>query len=31
VVITEYRGEDGTLVAEARKTLIETAPRGGAS
>jgi hypothetical protein len=31
VVVTEYRGEDGTLVAEARKTLIETAPRGGAS
>lgn len=31
VVITEYRSEDGTLVAEARKTLIETAPRGGAS
>jgi hypothetical protein len=31
VVVTEYRGEDGTLVAEARKTLIETAPRAGAS
>ncbi len=31
VVVTEYRSEDGTLVAEARKTLIETAPRGGAS
>jgi hypothetical protein len=31
VVVTEYRGEDGTLVAEARKTLIETAPRGGTS
>ena len=31
VVVTEYRGEDGTLVAEARKTLIETAPREGAS
>src|SRR6201986_787657 len=31
VVVTEYRGEDGTLVAEAPKTLIETAPRGGAS
>ena len=31
VVVTEYRGEDGTLVAEARKTLIETAPKGGAS
>jgi hypothetical protein len=31
VVVTEYRGEDGTLVAEARKTLIETAPRTGAS
>ena len=31
VVVTEYRGEDGALVAEARKTLIETAPRGGAS
>jgi hypothetical protein len=28
VVVTEYRGEDGTLVAEARKTLIETAPKG---
>jgi hypothetical protein len=27
VVVTEYRGEDGTLVAEARKTLIETAPK----
>src|SRR6201996_4213630 len=31
VVVTEYRGADGTLVAEARKTLIETAPRGGAA
>ena len=31
VVVTEYRGEDGTLIAEARKTLIETAPRGGTS
>jgi len=31
VVVTEYRSEDGTLVAEARKTLIETAPREGAS
>jgi len=31
VVLTEYRSEDGTLVAEARKTLIETAPREGAS
>jgi N-terminal half of MaoC dehydratase len=31
VVVTEYRAEDGTLVAEARKTLIETAPKGGAS
>jgi hypothetical protein len=31
VVVTEYRSEDGALVAEARKTLIETAPRGGAS
>ena len=31
VVVTEYRGEDGTLVAEARKTLIETAPKGGTS
>jgi len=31
VVITEYRGEDGALIAEARKTLIETAPRAGAS
>ena len=31
VVVTEYRGEDGTLVAEARKTLIETAQKGGAS
>jgi hypothetical protein len=31
VVLTEYRSEDGTLVAEARKTLIETAPRTGAS
>ena len=31
VVVTEYRGEDGALVAEARRTLIETAPKGGAS
>src|ERR1700744_3982115 len=31
VEVTEYRGEDGALVAEARKTLIEPAPRGGAS
>ena len=31
VVVTEYRSEDGTLVAEARKTLIETAPKEGAS
>jgi N-terminal half of MaoC dehydratase len=31
VVFTEYRSEDGALVAEARKTLIETAPSGGAS
>ncbi len=31
VVVTEYRGEDGALVAEARKTLIETAPRTGVS
>jgi hypothetical protein len=31
VVVTEYRSEDGTLVAEARKTLIETAPKGGTS
>ena len=31
VVVTEYRDADGTLVAEARKTLIETAPRGGAA
>ena len=31
VVVTEYRSEEGTLVAEARKTLIETAPRGDAS
>jgi hypothetical protein len=31
VVVTEYRDEDGALVAEARKTLIETAPRTGAS
>jgi len=31
VVLTEYRSEDGTLVAEARKTLIETAPRTGTS
>jgi len=31
VVVTEYRAEDGTLVAEARKTLIETAPKGGTS
>jgi hypothetical protein len=26
-VVTEYRAEDGTLVAEGRSTLIETAPR----
>jgi hypothetical protein len=31
VVVTEYRSADGTLVAEARKTLIETAPRTGAA
>jgi len=31
VVLTEYRSEDGTLLAEARKTLIETAPRTGTS
>jgi hypothetical protein len=31
VVVTEYRSEDGTLVAEARKTLIETAPKAGAA
>jgi hypothetical protein len=31
VVVTEYRSEDGTLVAEARRTLIETAPKGGTS
>jgi hypothetical protein len=31
VVVTEYRGQDGALVAEARRTLIETAPKGGAS
>jgi hypothetical protein len=31
VVVTEYRTEDGTLVAEGRSTLIETAPRGGAA
>jgi hypothetical protein len=31
VVVTEYRGEDGTLIAEARKTLIETAQKGDAS
>ena len=31
VVVTEYRDEGGALVAEARKTLIETAPKGGAS
>jgi hypothetical protein len=35
VVVTEYRGEDGALVAEARRTLIETAPKtpgvGGAA
>jgi hypothetical protein len=31
VLVTEYRSEDGALVAEARKTLIETAPSGGAS
>jgi hypothetical protein len=27
VVVTEYRDSDGTLVAEAKKTLIETAPK----
>jgi hypothetical protein len=31
VVVTEYRAEDGTLVAEGRSTLIETAPRQGGS
>ncbi len=31
VVVTEYRDAEGTLVAEARSTLIETAPKGGAS
>ncbi|GAB2983232.1 MaoC family dehydratase N-terminal domain-containing protein [Amycolatopsis acidiphila] len=31
VVVTEYRTEDGTLVAEGRSTLIETAPKGGAA
>jgi hypothetical protein len=31
VVVTEYRSEDGTLVAEGRSTLIETAPRQGGS
>jgi hypothetical protein len=31
VVVTEYRDSGGALVAEARKTLIETAPKGGAS
>lgn len=31
VVVTEYRDSSGTLVAEGRSTLIETAPRGGAS
>jgi hypothetical protein len=31
VVVTEYRSEDGTLVAEARKTLIETAKKRDAS
>jgi hypothetical protein len=29
VVVTEYRADDGTLVAEARATYIETAPRAG--
>ena len=31
VVVTEYRAQDGTLVAEGRSTLIETAPKGGAA
>lgn len=31
VVVTEYRAEDGTLVAEGRSTLIETAPKGDAA
>lgn len=31
VVVTEYRDADGTLVAEGRSTLIETAPKGGGS
>jgi hypothetical protein len=30
LVVTEYRTEDGTLVAEGRSTLIETAPKEGA-
>jgi hypothetical protein len=29
VVVTEFRDEEGTLVAEGRSTLIETAPRPG--
>jgi hypothetical protein len=28
VIVTEFRDADGTLVAEARSTLIERAPRG---
>jgi len=31
VVVTEYRAPDGTLVAEGRSTLIETAPKAGAA
>jgi hypothetical protein len=31
VVVTEYRTADGTLVAEGRSTLIETAPKPAAS
>jgi hypothetical protein len=28
VIVTEFRNDDGTLVAEARSTLIERAPKG---
>ncbi|HVW41741.1 MAG TPA: MaoC family dehydratase N-terminal domain-containing protein [Amycolatopsis sp.] len=31
VIVTEFRAEDGTLVAESRSTMIETAPKPDAS
>src|SRR5690606_19057389 len=31
VVVTEFRDDEGRIVAEQRMTLVETAPRGGES